>query len=88
MADEATKEQTEPAEKMEPAAEAATIENLLREERLFPPPPEFVRSATANDPQIYMRTATEEGFREFWTEEAERIDWMEPWTELLDWQLP
>ena len=72
----------------EPAAESATIENLLREERTFPPPASFAEQATANDPQIYMRTATEEGFREFWTDEAERIDWIEPWTELLDWQLP
>ena len=42
----------------------------------------------ANDPEIYDRAATEEGFREFWTAEAKRIDWIEPWTELLDWQLP
>src|SRR4026209_1687420 len=66
----------------------ATIENLLREERTFPPSAEFVRNATVNDPEIYTRTATEEGFQEFWTDEAKRIDWMEPWTELLDWQLP
>jgi len=66
----------------------ATIENLLREERTFPPSAEFMRYATANDPEIYTRTATEEGFKDFWTQEAARIDWMEPWTELLDWQLP
>jgi acetyl-CoA synthetase len=86
MADEQRDERG--SEHIEPAAEAATIENLLREERTFPPPPEFARNATASDPQIYTRTATEEGFREFWIQEAERIDWMEPWTELLDWQLP
>ena len=66
----------------------ATIENLLREERTFPPSADFVRNATANDPEIYTRTATDEGFRDFWTQEAKRIDWIEPWTELLDWQLP
>ena len=75
-------------EPLEPAAEAATIENLLREERLFPPPAGFVAQATANDAEIYTRTATDEGFRAFWTEEAKRMDWMQPWTELLDWQLP
>ncbi|HEV8253073.1 MAG TPA: AMP-binding protein, partial [Candidatus Limnocylindria bacterium] len=75
-------------EPSEPEAEAATIENLLREERTFVPPPAFAAQATANDPEIYMRAATEEGFREFWAQEAERIDWIEPWTELLDWQLP
>ncbi len=75
-------------EHVEPAAEAATIENLMREERLFPPPPAFTAAATANDPDIYARTATDQGFRDFWAEESKRIDWMEPWTELLDWQLP
>jgi acetyl-CoA synthetase len=75
-------------DKIEPAAEAATIENLLREERLFPPPPAFVAQATANDPAIYERTASDEGFKAFWAEEAERIEWIEPWTEVLDWQIP
>jgi acetyl-CoA synthetase len=78
----------EQSEHIEPAAEAATIENLLREERLFPPPAAFTERATANDSQIYARTATDEGFRDFWADESKRIDWMEPWTELLDWQLP
>ncbi|MGZ6255658.1 MAG: acetate--CoA ligase [Candidatus Limnocylindria bacterium] len=76
------------SEHLEPAAEHATIENLLREERTFPPPLDFIRRATASDPEIYTRTATEEGFKDFWTQEAARIEWMEPWTELLDWQLP
>ena len=35
-----------PDDRLEPAAEAATIENLLREERTFPPPAAFARSAT------------------------------------------
>ena len=48
-----------------------------------------VRGAgNANDAAIYERTASEEGFRAFWAEESKRIDWIEPWTELLDWQLP
>jgi len=67
---------------------SATIENLLVEDRLFPPPAAFTATATFNDPEIYARTATEEGFRAFWAEEAKRIDWIEPWTEVLDWQLP
>ncbi len=66
----------------------ATIENLLREDRTFPPPPTFAAEAIANDPDIYERTATDEGFRQFWAEEAQRIDWIEPWTELLKWDPP
>ena len=66
----------------------ATIENLLREERIFPAPLAFKEQANINDVSIYDRAASEEGFRAFWTEEAKRIDWIEPWTELLDWQMP
>ncbi len=69
-------------------ADAATIENLMSEERTFPPAPTFVDNALLNDWGIYDRTSTEEGFQAFWAEESKRIDWMEPWAEVLDWQLP
>jgi len=72
----------------EAAGTAETIENLLREERTFPPSEEFVANALLDDPGIYERTATEEGFRAFWTEEGNRLDWMEPWTELYEWNAP
>jgi acetyl-CoA synthetase len=65
-----------------------TIENLLREERTFPPSPEFVANALVDDPAIYDRAASEDGFRDFWTEEGNRLDWMEPWTELYTWEPP
>ena len=68
--------------------DAATIENLLREERTFPPSEEFVANALLNGPDIYQRTATEEGFRAFWSEEGNRLAWMEPWTELYEWNPP
>jgi acetyl-CoA synthetase len=66
----------------------ATIENLLREDRTFPPPAGFTQDALLSDPEIYRRTESEEGFRAFWEEESKRLDWMEPWSELLDWQPP
>jgi acetyl-CoA synthetase len=66
----------------------ATIENLLREDRTFPPPREFVSNALLNDPAIYERTDTEDGFRAFWTEEGNRLDWMQPWSELYSWDAP
>jgi acetyl-CoA synthetase len=67
---------------------AATIENLLREERTFPPPAEFVANALLSDQSIYERTASEEGFRAFWTDEGNRLDWMEPWSDLYTWDAP
>jgi acetyl-CoA synthetase len=72
----------------QPPADAATIENLLVEDRTFPPPPDFASKAIANDPEIYARTATDEGFEAFWAEESRRIDWIEPWTKVLEWDPP
>src|SRR5918999_1830883 len=60
----------------EERTDAATIENLLREERTFPPPSEFVARGLLKDPSIYERTATEDGFRAFWTDEGNRLDWI------------
>ncbi|HET8571322.1 MAG TPA: AMP-binding protein, partial [Candidatus Limnocylindria bacterium] len=68
--------------------EAATIENLLREERTFPPPSEFAATALLNDPSIYDRAATEEGFRAFWDAEGRQLDWMQPYDELYTWEAP
>ena len=64
------------------------IENLLREDRTFEPSPEFRAAALLNDASIYERTASEEGFRAFWTEEGNRLDWIEPWTDLYTWEAP
>jgi len=72
----------------EKPASVQAIENLLREDRTFPPAAEFVENALLSDPGIYERTATEEGFRAFWTEEGNRLDWMEPWNELYTWEAP
>ncbi len=72
----------------ERTTEAATIENLLREDRTFPPPGDFVANALLSDPGLYERASEEAGFREFWTEESKRLDWIEPWTELYTWDPP
>ena len=64
------------------------IENLLREDRTFVPSDTFVRDANQRDAGIYERTASEDGFRAFWTEEGNRLDWMEPWNELYTWEAP
>ena len=59
------------------------IENLLLEERTYPPPPEFAAQANAQ-PSIY-----DEGFEAFWEREArERVTWFEPWSKLYEWEPP
>ena len=59
------------------------IDNLLLEERRFPPPPEFAAQANAQ-PEIY-----DEDFEAFWEREGrERVTWFEPFTKLLEWEQP
>ena len=58
------------------------IETMQVEERRYPPSPEFSRQANAQ-PAIYDRSLDE-----FWTEEAKRVTWFEPWNQLYDWKPP
>ena len=58
------------------------IETLQVEKRRYKPDPEFSRQANAR-PDIYGRA-----FDEFWTEEAKRIAFFEPWSELYEWKPP
>ncbi|OLD97984.1 MAG: acetate--CoA ligase [Actinobacteria bacterium 13_1_20CM_4_69_9] len=68
---------------MSTAVESRTIDTLLLEERRYPPPPEFAAEANAK-PDIYSRS-----FEDFWeTEGRERVTWFEPFTKLLEWELP
>jgi acetyl-CoA synthetase len=61
------------------------LETLLNEQRRFPPPPEFAAAANAK-PELYERARRDrEGF---WAEEARALDWMTPWSRVLDWKLP
>ena len=55
------------------AARQAAIETLFREQRTFPPPPEFAARANVNDPAIYARAASD--FEAYWAGEAARLDW-------------
>jgi acetyl-CoA synthetase len=60
-----------------------TIETLLDEVRRYPPSSEFTAQANAQT-DIYER-----GFEEFWdTNGRQRVSWFEPFTQLLDWDLP
>ena len=62
------------------------IENLLAETRTFPPGEVFVKHAEFNDPDIYDQAAADP--ENFWAEQAKELDWITPWSTVLEWELP
>jgi acetyl-CoA synthetase len=62
------------------------LDALLQEQRKFPPTKAFRAQANASDPAIYERARQDlEGF---WAEEAERLDWVTRWENVLEWNTP
>jgi acetyl-CoA synthetase len=62
------------------------ISALLQEDRRYPPSDEFRADANVSDPGIYERALSDsEGF---WAEQAKEIDWIEPYTKVLEWDAP
>jgi acetyl-CoA synthetase len=67
-------------EPLEPA-----LSNLLSETRSFPPPEALARDAIAG-PEVYEHAAKDR--LGWWDEQARRLEWATPWTEVLDWSNP
>ena len=61
------------------------IDTLLSEARRFPPPPEFAAQALAK-PELYERAKRDR--LAFWAEQALTLDWLAPWTSVLEWNPP
>ena len=79
------------AGKVDPALSIGTnMESLLRENRVFPPPAEFAANAhvksLADYEAMYQRSIEQP--EDFWADAAAELDWFEPWTRVLDWQVP
>ncbi|MBX3157484.1 MAG: acetate--CoA ligase [Deltaproteobacteria bacterium] len=69
---------------------STSIQSVLQETRLFPPPADFAEGAKVGSmaayEALYERAATDpEGF---WAEIASELRWDRPWTQVLDWKLP
>jgi acetyl-CoA synthetase len=68
------------------SSDTGTLDDLLREDRRFPPPPAFRRNAVIKDDSIYERAR---GDREaYWSEWAGKLEWFEPWHTVLEWTPP
>ncbi len=61
------------------------LDTLLSEARRFPPPPEFAAQALAK-PELYERAKLDR--LAFWAEQALALDWLAPWTRVLEWNPP
>lgn len=61
------------------------IENLLHENRHFAPTPEFAKNAIAQ-PSIYAEAKDDR--LGFWADEANKLHWHKPFTQVLDWSNP
>ena len=62
------------------------IDNLLQEDRVFPPSAEWRKSAHVTDPRIYERAAQDP--EAFWAEFARELEWIRPWDSVLKWESP
>src|SRR5207248_958604 len=65
----------------------ATIESVLQEDRLFPPPPEFVKQANVSGAAAYQALCDEadRNFEGFWGRLGkEHVAWHRPFTKVLD----
>jgi acetyl-CoA synthetase len=65
---------------------ASAIEDLLREERTFPPPQDFQRDALLSDDRLYREA--EQDREAFWARQAGELDWYREWDTVLEWDLP
>lgn len=62
------------------------LEALLKEERIFPPPPQFRNQASLKDASVYDRAARDR--ERFWADLAGELHWMQRWDRVLEWRLP
>jgi acetyl-CoA synthetase len=70
----------------EPRTSQFEIEGLLLEQRTFPPDPAVAASANAT---AALYEEADHDFEAFWAARArERLDWFEPFTKTLEWELP
>jgi acetyl-CoA synthetase len=65
---------------------SAEIDALLHEERTYPASSSFAARANVADPAVYE--GAERDFQAYWAAFAQELDWIAPWTHVLDWNPP
>lgn len=69
----------------QPEGQSNTLDNLLEENRTFPPTAEFAANANATA-ELYAKA--DEDRLGFWAEQARRLQWDTEWDQVLDWSNP
>ena len=73
-----------------PTSSSSSIDSVLQEHRVFPPPPEFSATARINARQQYEQMYREsiEAPERFWARAAEELHWFRKWDKVLEWNAP
>ncbi len=73
-----------------PEDKASQIVNVMRESRLFAPPPAFVEEARIKSMEEYERLWQEAAadLEGFWGKLAEELHWFQPFEKVLEWNPP
>ena len=66
--------------------DAVVFDDLLHEQREFPPPEDFARKAVVNDDRLYRQAA--QSPEAFWEEQAKELEWFRPWEQTMAWDPP
>ena len=71
-------------------AKSGQIVNVMKEERLFPPPKEFSAKARISSMQQYEKMWKEaaDDLEGFWGRMGHELHWFKPYTKVLDWNEP
>jgi acetyl-CoA synthetase len=64
----------------------AEFDDLLREDRVFPPSDQFRAHAVVRDERVYADA--ERDAEGHWAHLAGELEWSRPWSRVLDWQPP
>ncbi len=74
----------------EQPVQTTTIDSVLHEERVFPPPAEFAQSAHIRSLEEYERLYEEalHSPETFWAKQADHLRWFKRWDKVLEWELP
>jgi acetyl-CoA synthetase len=67
-----------------------SIQSVLHESRVFPPPKEFADKAHIGSLAEYQRLWdwARDSPEDFWAEAARALDWTSPWSKVLEWNPP